>query len=541
MNVALYGRYSSDKQDKTSIEQQFNVCYEYCRRNNLSVVAEYRDEAISGRTDRRPQFQKMIVDSKNGLFQAVVVYGVDRFSRVASHAFSYVLELENNGVDLLSATEHFGNTSSGKLSRNIKLVLAQFHTDNMAEGISRGLDYNAEHGFVTGGSTPFGYKREGIEGSNKKRYVVDEEIAPLVKRIFEMFADGEMQADIITWLNNHNIKTIKGNAFSKNNIKRIVENKRYVGIYTYGDKEFPGLFPRIIDDELFERAQQVLKANKIAPARKRARGKDEYILTLKLFCGHCKEPMSGYSGRGKGEKYKYYMCNGRKKGACKKQNIRKEYLEDTVIAQCRSLLTDENIQRIASAIVAYNEDEQRNNEYLKGLHKAIAKNKKDQDSLMRALKSSRNDKARSMVMDELGRLGEEETALQIDLTREEGRKITIYHKEITFFLTDLRNGDANDIKYKKMLINVLVDKIYLYDDGKLTIVCYNGDTTVEIETNVIDKIEKDCYINNTSPPPAPAVRLRRFAVPYATLCIGRIFYPIHILRLARTLPSSPRI
>jgi len=501
MNVALYGRYSSDKQDKTSIEQQFNVCHEYCRRNGLNVVAEYKDEAISGRTDKRPQFQKMIVDSKNGLFQAVVVYGVDRFSRVASDAFYYVLELEKNGVDLLSATENFGNTSSGKLSRNIKLVLAQFHTDNMAEGISRGLDYNAEHGYVTGGSTPFGYKREEIEGSNKKRYVVDDETAPFVKRIFEMFADGETQADIIKWLNAHNIKTIKGNDFGKNNIKRIVENKRYVGIYTYSDKEFPGLFPQIIDDELFERVQQVLRANKIAPARKRARGKDEYILTLKLFCGHCKEPMSGYSGRGKRKKYLYYKCNGRKNKICNKKNVRKEHLEDTVIEECRRILTDENIEKIASEIVAYNVAEQSNNEYLKGLHRAIVKNKKEQGNLMRSLKSSKNEKARQMVMDELGRLGEEETALQIDLTREENRKLTIDHDEIAFFLTDLQNGDVTDMKYRKMLINVLVDKIYLYDDGKLTIVCYNGDTTVEIETNVIDKIEKNCYINNTSTPP----------------------------------------
>ena len=81
MDVVLYGRFSSDNQSETSIEQQYKVCYEHCKRNGYTVIAEYKDEALSVRTDLRLQFQKMIQDSKRNLFQGIVIYSVDRFSR----------------------------------------------------------------------------------------------------------------------------------------------------------------------------------------------------------------------------------------------------------------------------------------------------------------------------------------------------------------------------------------------------------------------------------------------------------------------------
>ena len=94
----------------------------------------------------------------------------------------------------------------------------------------------------------------------------------------------------------------------------MLQNKRYIGTYKFGDIETPNGMPRIISDELFIKVQEIMNKNKKAPAR--ARAKEEYLLTTKLFCGHCREMMTGISGTSKtGAIHNYYTCNGRYRGS----------------------------------------------------------------------------------------------------------------------------------------------------------------------------------------------------------------------------------
>ena len=502
MNVAIYARYSSDNQSETSIEQQLKVCREYCSRNNYYVVSEYKDEAISGRTDERPQFQQMIKDGKRKLFQGVVIYSVDRFSRSLLQSATYKNELEKNGVLLISATEHISDGPSGKLTLNMLMSFAQYYSDELSQKITRGMDYNAEHGYVTGGNIALGYKAVPVEGTSKKKFVVDEATAPIVKRIFEMYADeNKIMADIRRYLNEQGLKTSTGKEYNKNSIRNILLNRRYIGIYTYQTKkqiiEYPGKVPRIIDDDLFERAQQILSKNKQAPAKNKAVGEDEYLLTLKLFCGHCKELMTGWSGQGKsGKTHRYYKCNSSKKKLCNKKNVRKNVIEDIIVAKCREILTDTNIENIANEIVAYNEAEQRNNVNLKRLEKAISDNKKQKSNLMSTLKLCEDDDdIKHEILAELKKMSAEAKDLEIQLAREESRKVTIPYQDIKFFLQGLQEGDIADVKYRKVLINTIVDRIYLYDDGKITIMFNNGDTTIEVEINLIGEIEQNVPID----------------------------------------------
>ena len=81
MNAVIYARYSSDNQREASIEGQVRECLEYAGRNNYTVVAQYIDRALSARTADRPEFQRMISDSEKGLFDTVLVWKIDRFSR----------------------------------------------------------------------------------------------------------------------------------------------------------------------------------------------------------------------------------------------------------------------------------------------------------------------------------------------------------------------------------------------------------------------------------------------------------------------------
>lgn len=106
MNVVIYARYSSDRQTEQSIEGQLKECYEYARRNGYTVVGEYIDRAISGTPDHRPEFLRMIADGDKKLFQAVLVYQLDRFARNRYDSATYKAKLKKNGIRVLSAREN---------------------------------------------------------------------------------------------------------------------------------------------------------------------------------------------------------------------------------------------------------------------------------------------------------------------------------------------------------------------------------------------------------------------------------------------------
>ena len=117
----------------------------------------------------------------------------------------------------------------------------------------------------------------------------------------------------------------------------------------YKGQETPGGMPRILDDDLFYKVQDILNKNKKAPAR--THGEGEYLLTTKLFCGHCKNMMVGYGCTSKtGKQYHYYICKEARKKRCDKTIVGKKKIEDRVIAECLKLLTDKNIKFIAKKV-----------------------------------------------------------------------------------------------------------------------------------------------------------------------------------------------
>ena len=79
-NAVFYGRFSSKKQNETSTEAQLIECKAFAERNGYNIIREYIDEEISGRSDKRPQFQQMIADSANKTFKYVLVFSIDLFS-----------------------------------------------------------------------------------------------------------------------------------------------------------------------------------------------------------------------------------------------------------------------------------------------------------------------------------------------------------------------------------------------------------------------------------------------------------------------------
>ena len=104
--AVIYARYSSHNQRDVSIDQQVKVINNFADQNGLKVITVYADRAISGTTDNRPEFQKMIEDAKSGAFQYVIVYSIDRFARDRFDSITYKKILKDHGVRVLSAMEN---------------------------------------------------------------------------------------------------------------------------------------------------------------------------------------------------------------------------------------------------------------------------------------------------------------------------------------------------------------------------------------------------------------------------------------------------
>lgn len=279
MNVVIYARYSSHNQSETSIEAQLKACYEYAKNNNLTVIDEYVDRAMSGTNDNREKFQQMIKDSSKKHFQGVILYQLDRFARNSLESAINEDKLNRNGVELLSVKENFSKDPSGKFLKGIMRDVNQYYSDNLSVNVARGMNLNADKFYYNGGFVPLGLKLETVEELNgpfnkkikKQKFVIDEEKAPIVQKIFEMYVNGNTMVDIINYLNNLGIKTPQGSPFHKTGIKRILTNKKYIGVFTYKGNETPNIIPKIINEETFNKAQEKLEMNKKAPSRRKSR------------------------------------------------------------------------------------------------------------------------------------------------------------------------------------------------------------------------------------------------------------------------------
>ncbi|MCU6712926.1 recombinase family protein, partial [Paenibacillus sp. J5C_2022] len=493
----IYTRYSSNSQTVQSIEGQLKICREYAKRNEMTIIKEYIEEAITGTTDNRPVFQKMIEDSNKQAFTGILVYQPDRFARNRYDSAIYKSKLKKNGVRVYSAKENISDDASGILVEGLLESMAEYYSAELSQKIRRGMEINASKGKATGGNVALGYKLD-----ENRRFIVDEEAASVVRMVFEMYANGHSIVRICEYLNNKGFKTSRGAEFNKNSLRLMLRNKRYIGIYTYKGEETDVSIPRIVSDELFEQVAVKLEKNQKAPAR--AKAKAEYLLTTKLFCGHCREMMTGESGTSKtGKVHHYYKCVLARKKQCSKKPVKKAYIEDLVIAQCR-LLTDENIDKITKEVVALCEREQASSE-LKRLGKLLKEVERKKANMINAIAECDMADVRKSLYEHLHTLESERENIEIQIAKEQISQVTLTEPEIKFFLTQLRKGNVNDEKYRSTLINVFVNAVYLYDD-KVTIIFNSSDQPVTVEQSLVDEIEasnrefESSYLGKDAPP-----------------------------------------
>lgn len=425
----------------------------------MTVINEYCDRAISGKTDNRPSFQRLIKDSEKGQFEAVIMYTLDRFARNRYDSAIYKAKLKKHGVRVFYAKQPMPDTPEGIILESVLEGYAEYYSENLSRNIKRGLKENALQCIATGGAgVALGY----TVGEDRK-YKIDPVGAKIVQEVFEMYADGMSATQIINVCNERGYKTSRGNPFNKNSLRTMLKNDKYIGVYRFMDVVVEGGVPAIISKELFDKVQAKLQHNFTARARNKA--KEDYLLTTKLFCGHCGSPMVGESGTSKtGKLHFYYKCIDRKrKHACTKKVEKKDWIEELVTRfTVQEVLTDENIDRIATKAMEIIEKESADTTYLEGLQNELKEVQKKIKNIMTAIEQGI---ITSTTKDRLEELESEKNEIEGRIAREEIKKPLLTKERIVYWLLSFKSGDINDIEYRRRVIDTLVNSVYIYDDG----------------------------------------------------------------------------
>lgn len=458
MNAVIYARFSSHSQTEQSIEGQVRVCKEFAERNKINIVGEYIERAKTGTNDNRPVFLQMIEDCKKKQFERILVYKLDRFSRNKYDNVIYKHKIAQYGVKVISATEVISDSPEGVLMEGLLEMFAEMYSKDLSQKVKRGMRESVLKGNYIGGKILYGYKVEN------RKVVIDEEKAQAVKLMFEEYANGTSKTEIVKELNNLGYRTNNGKKFTVNSIQDKLKNKKYLGYYKNDYIESFDYFPKLIEEDLFNRVQERLKYNQ----RFGGKSKIQFILSGKLFCGHCGASMIGTSGTSRtGKTHAYYTCLERnKRHACNKKNENKQQLEDEVIQVLKErILKPANIEEIANNLVKQY-DKDLNHLKIKEYEGKLKDIDKRLDDITAQFIATRN----KNIIDRLNKEADDLTELQ-ETYQSQIKKITlatsVKHtaKDIIEYLKAfVYLNDDDDIKHRQKLIDIFVNSIYVFDD-----------------------------------------------------------------------------
>lgn len=387
----------------------------------------------------------------------MIMYTLDRFARNRYDSAIYKAKLKKNGVRVFYAKQPLPDTPEGIILESVLEGYAEYYSENLSRNIKRGLKENALHGIAPGQTPPLGYKI----GEDRK-FHIEPVGAKVVQEIFQKYAKGYSVTQIINWCNEQGYKTSRGNSFNKNSLRTILRNDKYIGVYRYMDVVIEGGVPQIIEKALFDKVQAMHKHN--YAARARAKAKEDYLLTTKVFCGHCGAPLIGESGTSKsGKVHHYYKCAHRKrKHSCDKKVERKDWLEEFAVRYTvETVLTDENIELIATRAMELIEKESADTSFLEGLNANLQTVEKKIGNIIRAIEDGIYSET---TKNRLAELEEDKKNIEEQIARETIKKPLLSKERIIYWLTSFKSGDIDDADYRRSVVDTLLNSLYVFDN-----------------------------------------------------------------------------
>ena len=496
MTAVIYARYSCDSQREESIEGQIRECMSYAEKQGINILETYIDRALSAKTDNRPQFQKMIKDSTQKLFDIVLVWKLDRFARNRYDSAHYKNLLKKNNVKVMSATETISQGAEGILLESLLEGMAEYYSAELAEKVARGLHENALKSKYNGGTLSVGYKID-----ENRKYVIDPQSAPFVLECFKKYLEGMTIKELVKVMNERGMRNTWGTEMTITTMTNLLKNRRYLGEYRYGDIVNKGEIPQIVPEKIFNDVQKAIAKNRRTPARHKAT--DDYLLTTKLICGECGSLWVGEIGTSRnGIKHRYYKCINakRKKGCTKKKGIKKEWVEDLVLSHIMKLImNDEIIDSIAEIAVKQQSEE---NFTLPALRNQLKDVNKSIDNILKAIEDGIYTPS---TKERLQNLEKSKTEIELRISKEEIQKPFLSKQDIVNWFYELRQFNTDSLAARKCLIDIFINSIVVYDDRLQILFNYRDGT----ETVPFDTV-KNSDIKSIVPPPDEVFEPRLF-------------------------------
>ncbi len=276
-----YARFSSENQRTESIDAQLRAIREYCDREGILIVKEYRDEAVSGRTDQRPQFLQMFRDLDEVDF--VIVHKLDRFARNRADAAFYRAKLKEKGARLVSVSEPIGDSPVGIITEGMLETINEWYSANLAMETRKGMKENILQGKRNGGPPPTGYRIQDQK-------LVPGEKAEAIRTAFRMYAAGKSGNEIT-----------RATGLNRYSLHHFLKNEVYIGTLVSGDVKNENAHEPLIDRDTFRICQERISRpdrNALNKARR------VYLLSGVCVCGSCGRRIYSMNSKGKG----YYLC-----------------------------------------------------------------------------------------------------------------------------------------------------------------------------------------------------------------------------------------
>ena len=332
IKAGLYARVSTDIQlEGYSIDAQKEFLLNYAKAKEFTEYEYYVDGGYSGKDLERPAIQKLIRDVKEHKIDCVIVFKLDRISRSQKDTLYLIEEVFNKyNVGFVSVRENFDTTTPfGKAMVGVLSIFAQLERETILERTKIGIQKRAENGYWKGGGKdPFPYSYDKNTGT----LIPVPEQVELLHKMINLYLNGYSFVKI---------SNIVG--MDESMVEKRILSRRTLGIVPYKDQEYEGKHQAVISEELHNK---IIETNKL---RSKARTESHYLLSGKIFCGHC------------GAKYRYQKwgkrlicyCYSQQKSKpkfikdpnCKNKRWDSFEIEDVILENLFSMALDEDMFR----------------------------------------------------------------------------------------------------------------------------------------------------------------------------------------------------
>ncbi len=525
-NCIIYARMSDEyKQNETSIDAQVRECEEFAKKHGLTVKAVLQDKYTGTVTDRAGFEEMKRLAKVKPNFAYILVWRYDRFARNQQDTYAAMGYFGSYGINVISVKEQSGleQTAQEKLLAGIYIAMAEYFSDELSIKVLRGL-YEVAHRFESTGSTPLGYKVEN------KRYVIDENTAPIVREAYQLYGDEDKSiSEIVSIFNKKGYKTSSGKPFSKSSFESIFSNRKYIGVYSYeatnsnGEIELveqEGAIPKIVSDELFRKVQERKARNKRTASSAKSRA--EYQLTGRLLCGYCKGTMSGESAKSHGNTHYYYSCyNHRKKKCSHKVRIDREKLEMFVAQAIVSILSKPEFVDEIVRIICIDPARDQLTANLELLEKKKKLVEKDGEKYYNAYLSA-SGLIQQKLMDDYNKSMSEMAGIDEQITdiKEKLSKPMLTEEVVRSHMATILDVHVTDKKSRKVLIDSFLHHAEVFDDTVDVIL--NTPDLPAFDPKIAEAAKKSYYTYGADEPFAevevkPSAELQEGELNYDTL------------------------